>query len=218
LHSSVGGEDHLFKGFMNKFTLQILGVSCGAVILSSCAPTPPKNITNSCSIFQEKSGWYKSMKKSQKKWGTPIHVQLAIMRQESSFKYDAKPKIKYFLWIIPIGRASTAEGYAQVLDGTWAWYRKKTGNRRARRDNFDDATDFIGWYTHLTHKTLHISKWSAYHQYLAYHEGHGGYKRGSYKSKKWLIKIARKVERNAMSYAVQLKGCDLKTGWSLWPF
>ena len=203
---------------MNKSFYHFLIFIGSALLLTSCAPTPPKNINNSCSIFQEKSGWYKSMKRSQEKWGTPIHVQLAIMRQESSFKYDAKPKMKYFLWIIPVGRESSAEGYAQVLDGTWHWYRQKTGNKGARRDNFDDATDFIGWYTNLTHKTLKISKWSAYHQYLAYHEGHGGYKRGTYKAKKWLIKVARKVERNAKKYSAQLKGCDLKPGFSLWPF
>ena len=53
--------------------------------ISGCASAPPKNVTNSCSIFNEKSSWYKATKNVREKYGTPIHVQLAIMRQESSF-------------------------------------------------------------------------------------------------------------------------------------
>lgn len=63
------------------------------------------------------------------------------------------------------------------------WYIDKTGNRGADRNDFDDATDFIGWYANYTYKTLGVSKWDAYKQYLAYHEGHGGFKRKTYLKK-----------------------------------
>ncbi len=189
-------------------------------LLGACSTTPPKNIANSCAIFKEKSGWYKAMRASQKRYGTPIHVQLAIMRQESSFKHNAKTERTHIFWVIPWGRKSSAYGYAQVKDGTWDWYKQKSGNRGADRDDFGDAVDFIGWYTNVSNRTLGISKWDAEHQYLAYHEGHGGYKRGTYRKKAWLMKVAKKVKRNSLQYAAQLKKCEneLDRGFWLWPF
>ena len=44
-------------------------------------------------------------------------------------------------------------------------------------------------------------------QYIAYHEGHTGYKRGSYRSKKWLLNIANKLQDRAVMYHAQLKKC-----------
>lgn len=188
-------------------------------LLVGCGHTPPRNIANSCDMLDQKSSWYKAVKKSEKKYGTPIHVQLAIIRQESSFKYNAKTERKYLFWIIPWGRKSSAFGYAQVLDETWDWYIDKSGNKGADRDKFKDAVDFIGWYTDVSQKTLGISKWDAYNQYLAYHEGHGGFKKKSYLKKKWLMAVAKKVEGYANTYAAQLKTCeDDLGGWSLWPF
>ena len=188
--------------------------------LTSCATTPPKNIHNSCDIFLEKDGWYDDANASFKKWGVPIHVQLAIIYQESKFKYDAKPEMDYLLWVIPWGRKSDAYGYAQVKDATWDWYINKSGNSGADRDDFADAVDFIGWYGNYTYKTLGISKWDAYNQYLAYHEGHGGFKRKTYLKKKWLVKVAQKVKRRASAYHTQLSKCkkELESSWSLWPF
>ena len=189
-------------------------------VLSACSTSPPKNINNSCDIFFEKDDWYDDAKDSYEKWGVPIHVQLAIIHQESSFNYDAETEMQYFLWIIPIGRKSDAYGYAQVKDDTWDWYIDKSGNSGADRDDFADAVDFIGWYGKYTHQVLGISKWDAYNQYLAYHEGHGGFKRKTYNKKPWLIKVARKVEKRAKLYATQLKKCqkELESRWDLWPF
>lgn len=189
------------------------------MVLVACSTTPPRNINNSCEIFYDKDDWYHDAKASYKTWGVPIHVQLAIIHQESSFKYDAKPPKDYLLGFIPWGRKSSAYGYAQVKDETWDWYIDKTGNWGADRDDFADAVDFIGWYGNLTHKTLGISKWDARNQYLAYHEGHGGYKRKTYTKKPWLVQVAAKVEKNAARYRAQLAKCedDLNRGW-FWPF
>jgi hypothetical protein len=177
------------------------------IVLSACSTKPPRHINNACSIFNEKSSWYKAAYKSYKKWGVPVHVQLAILHQESHFIHDAKPPRQKLFWFIPWTRPSSAFGYAQVLDSTWDWYTKETGNWFADRDDFKDAVDFIGWYGNISYKTLKISKWDAYGQYLAYHEGHGGYKRRTYLKKKWLIKVAKKVKANANRYAQQLKQC-----------
>jgi len=188
------------------------------VLLAACSSSPPNNIDDSCEIFREKDDWYDDAKDSFERWGVPIHVQLAIIHQESRFKYDAKTEMEYFLWIIPTGRKSSAYGYAQVKDETWDWYIKSTQNRGADRDDFDDAVDFIGWYGKRSFDTLEISKWDAYNQYLAYHEGHGGYKRKTYNQKPWLIKVAKKVDKRAKIYHAQLSRCEdeLNSGWWFW--
>ncbi len=190
------------------------------LFLAGCATSPPSNINNLCSIFQEKDDWFKQAKAAEKRWGTPVHVMMAIIRQESAFRDDAQPPRGKLLGVIPWKRPSSAYGYPQAKDDTWDWYRQKTGNRGADRDDFADAIDFVGWYTDISHSSLGISKWDAKHQYLAYHEGHGGYRSRSYKRKSWLIKVAEKVGRQSKTYAAQLKGCEknLDKGWSLWPF
>jgi hypothetical protein len=158
--------------------------------------------------------------KSYRQWGVPIHVQLAIIYQESAFKDDAKPPRTKLLWVIPWKRQSSAYGYGQVLDGTWDKYRKSTGHRWADRDDFDDVVDFIGWYGATSTRELGISKSDAYSQYLAYHEGQVGYKKKSYRKKRWLQKVAHRVEKRAARYKLQLVGCEdeLGKGWFSWLF
>jgi hypothetical protein len=200
----------------HKSIFKIAGSSIGLLIfsvyllihISSCSHKTPKKIDDICYIFSEKNKWYKYAKKSKKKWGTPIHVQMAILQQESSFQYDAKPSRKKLLGFIPWKRKSSAYGYAQVLNETWKEYAKQTKNWGADRDDFKDAIDFVGWYTFHTQKQTKVSKWDAYNQYLAYHEGRGGFIKQSYKDKKWLIKVAQKVDNNAKRYASQLKTCE----------
>ncbi len=178
-------------------------------VMSSCT-YQPKNIDNICQIFLGNVNWYKDAKNSNKRWGTPINVMMAIMHQESSFVDDARPPRRWFLWVIPLPRSSSAYGYAQAQDPVWGEYKKATGKKFADRDDFDDAIDFIGWYTHLTQRRLKISKWDAYNQYLAYHEGRGGYSRGTYNKKPWLKKVANKVKLRAARYNKQLKGCEAR--------
>lgn len=182
--------------------------------LSGCATTPD-NVENICAIFDEKSRWYRAAKKSEERWGTPIHVQMAIIRQESGFDSDAKPPRKKLLGFIPWRRPSNAYGYAQALDSTWKSYKKDTGRRFADRDDFKDAIDFVGWYTHQSLKIAGISKWDPYNQYLAYHEGQGGWMKKTYQNKTWLINVARRVDSRAKEWGAQLKQCedDLDSGW-----
>ncbi len=188
--------------------------------ISACATTPPQSPENACLIFEEKPDWYEASLDVQRKYGLPLQVQLAIMRQESSFKHDARPPRETFLGIPMWWRQSSAYGFAQVKDSTWDWYIDKTGNWGADRDDYADAVDFMGWYAQVTHKTLGISKYDTYNQYLAYHEGHGGWKRKTYQKKQWLMDVARKVDKNARDYGWQLKKCraalDKNRGW--WPF
>ncbi len=200
--------------YKTPIVLITLLLSAGIVILA-CSTSPPENIRDSCEIFTEKDDWYPAALDSYEKWGVPIHVQLAIIYQESRFVHDAKPPRTKLLWVIPWKRMSSAYGYGQIKDSTWDWYLKSTGRRWADRDDFDDVVDFIGWYGSISHRTLGISKGDAYNQYLAYHEGHGGFKRKTYKKKAWLMKVARKVDARAKSYRAQLKQCEdsLDKGW-----
>ena len=188
------------------------------LLLAGCATTPPRNVENGCAIFREKDDWYRPLYASYKKWGVPVHVQMAIIYQESRFRPEAKAPRDYLLWVIPWGRKSSAYGFAQVKDDTWDWYIDKTGNWGADRDDLDDVADFIGWYGDLAHRKLGISKWDAYRLYLAYHEGLGGYQRKTYLKKAWLVKVAHKVSARAATYRAQLARCpgDLDKGWSLW--
>ena len=140
-------------------------------ILFSCASKPPAKQENICSIFEQKSSWYRLANKSYEKWGAPIHVQMSILRQESAFQNRVKPERTKILGVIPWKRKSSAFGYTQAIDATWDWYRTENKKPLASRVNFADAIDFTGWYINKSNKINGISKSDAYGQYLAYHEG-----------------------------------------------
>ena len=61
-----------------------------------------------------------------------------------------------------------------------------------------------------TNKMLGISKKDYFNQYLAYHEGHNGWKNKTYNTKKWLIEVAKKVESKSNLYNNQLIQCENK--------
>ncbi len=181
------------------------------VLVGSCASRVdprPSDIRNACVIKAEQPGWIEAASRAEAKWGVPVPVQLATIWRESRFVGDARTPRKYRFGFIPAGRQSSAFGFAQALDGTWDEYRSATGNRWGRRDRIDDATDFIGWYMTLTQKRNGIALENAYHQYLAYHEGHTGYRRGNYRNKAFLLRAAREVEGQAVDYQVQLATCS----------
>ena len=168
---------------------------------------PPKNLNNACSIVEERPSWLRAMSRTETKWGVPVHIQMATIWRESKFVRNAKTPRKYILGFIPNGRRSSAYGYAQAIDGTWDWYQDSTGRFFARRSDFDDASDFIGWYMNESRRRNGIPLTDAYRQYLAYHEGHGGYNRGSYRSKQFLLRAAREVQNQAALYQRQLDFC-----------
>ena len=194
-----------------------LVVVISSTLLAGCATPPPKNTSNLCDIFLEHRDWYNAASDMRDKWGVPIHVPMSMMYQESSFKHNAQPPMRWFLGFIPYGRASSAYGYSQAKTVTWDEYVKEANRFWASRDNFDDAIDFMGWYISKSQRINGVSKWDAYAQYLNYHEGWGGYRRGSYKSKAWLVKVANKVDARSKRYAAQYKTCqkDLDSSW-LW--
>lgn len=201
------------SNYSKLFSVAILIVAISS--LSGCSTTPPRNIDNVCSIFDEKDDWFDAAVDVEEKWGVPIHIPMSMMYQESSFRQDAQPEMEYLLGFIPIGRPSTAYGYSQAKTMTWQDYMRETDNSGADRDDFADAIDFMGWFIYKTNKLNGVSKWDAYRQYLNYHEGWGGYKRKTYRAKPWLVKVAQKVKARSLTYAAQLKECraDLEDGF-----
>ncbi|WP_432448675.1 lytic transglycosylase [Aliiroseovarius marinus] len=167
----------------------------------------PRNLDNACSIIKQRPKIYRAMKRTERKWHVPVHVQMATIYQESKFIKDARTPVKYVLGVLPMGRQSSAFGYAQALDATWKEYQRAEGGRGARRTDIKDATDFMGWYMNETRDVTGIPLTDARNQYLAYHEGRTGYLRGSYKSKTWLMRIAGEVGARSQMYQRQLASC-----------
>ena len=183
----------------NKFVILFI------FFLTGCSSVPSKT-ANSCSIFNERYLWYKYAKKTEQKWGTPIYIQLAIIKMESDFDWLAKPARQKIFKVIPYKRPSSSFGYSQAVKGTWEQYKKETGNKLATRARFKDSVDFIGWYTSKSETILKISKQDAFKQYLAYHEGWGNFKH--YKKNKKVIGLAKKVEKQSNIYKKQLLSCS----------
>jgi hypothetical protein len=182
-------------------------------LLGACSghEKPPSTVVDACRMQTERPSWFKAMRRTEAKWGVPVSVQLATIARESSFRHDAQPtqRIGSGIFSRSVPRSS-AYGYAQALDGTWDDYRRDTGRRGADRDDFADASDFIGWYMHGAARVNGVPLHDAYNQYLAYHEGKAGYARGSYRGKSWLPPVARDVEAWAALYEKQLQLCPVR--------
>jgi len=187
--------------------------------MAGCSTLPPAKPNDLCAIFDDKPSWYKEAYSAQKNWGSSIPVMMSIMYQESMFKHNARPARTKILWIFPGPRPSDAYGYPQAKDDVWNEYQDQSGNGWSRRDNFEDAIDFVGWYNKQSQKRSKIGLNDSYNLYLAYHEGHGGFNRRTYNKKKWLMNTARKVEDRSQQYENQLLRCEerFKGSW-WWPF
>ena len=167
----------------------------------------PRNLNDACSILNQRPKFARAFKATERRWGVPAHVQMAIIYQESKFIANARTPYRYVLGVLPMGRQSSAFGYAQALDATWDGYRRATGRWGADRNDIFDATDFMGWYMNETRERNGISLHDSRNQYLAYHEGHTGYARGSYRSKSWLLRVSGEVASRADTYRGQLANC-----------
>lgn len=187
-----------------------IGALVAAVVVAACGGnnfSPPSDLDDACAIVDERPAYHRAMQKVERDWGVPVAVQMATIHQESRFIGNARTPREFALGIIPMGRQSSAYGYAQALDGTWEDYKRATGNRNARRDDIYDATDFMGWYMTQTNQRHGVPLYDARNLYLAYHEGQTGYGRGSYRRKPWLMNVAENVASRANLYHAQLISC-----------
>jgi len=189
----------------------------------ACVTPPPTNPDDACRIFDERLDWYVAARDAKEEWGVSPALQLAIIHQESAFRAQARPARTRFLWIFPGPRPSSAYGYGQVVDATWERYRVRTGRIDADRDDFADVADFIGWYGSEIRRRTNLPLADSYGFYLSYHEGPGGFLRGSFEAKPWLMSVARRVAERSARYDRQLTRCRAqlderaRAPW-WWPF
>jgi hypothetical protein len=190
---------------------RFLRASLLLMFLASCGGggsySAPRQLDDACAIIRERPQYLRAMERTERRWGIPVHVQMATIHQESKFIGNARTPYTYTLGVIPMGRQSTAYGYSQALNGTWEEYQEAEGGRRAKRDDIADATDFMGWYMDESSRSLGISKTDAEAQYLAYHEGRTGYSSQTYLGKPWLVEVAARVEARSKMYEEQLAYC-----------
>ncbi len=203
---------------VHRFTGAVL---IAVLAVAGCATQPPTRQGNICAILDQHPDWYDYAYASASRWGTPVHILMAFVRHESSYRSYAQPPRKWFFFI-PLGRLSSAKGYAQAQDPVWSEYQTERGGFFSNRSDMEDALDFIGWYNHKTWRTLSIPRTDAYRLYLAYHEGRGGYRRGSWKKKPNLLKTAQRVTESALTYKAQLAQCEARyrcdSWYQVWPF
>lgn len=183
-----------------------------ALFLAACGggsreSNPPRNQDDACALAAERPAYLRAMQDTERRWNVPVPVQMAIIHAESRFDGDARTPHRFAAGVIPMGRQSSAYGYSQALDGTWEEYQAATRNRRADRTNIAHATDFIGWYASEALARNGVRPTDPRSLYLSYHEGHAGYARQSYRSKRWLMDIADRVEQRAIMYDSQLRAC-----------
>lgn len=187
-----------------------MAVALALLVLASCGSrqfSAPRNLDDACALVAERPAYFRAMERSERRWGVPIPVQMAIIHAESRFIGNARTPHRWAAGVIPMGRQSSAYGYSQALDGTWSDYQQSTGNSRARRDRIEDATDFIGWYATEAQRRVGVSPRDARMLYLVYHEGFTGFQRGSYRQKPWLMQVADRVGTRARMYEDQLRAC-----------
>ncbi|MGB6119293.1 MAG: transglycosylase SLT domain-containing protein [Mesorhizobium sp.] len=187
-----------------------IGAIAAAVAVAGCA-SAPRSINNVCAVFDQNDGWVTNWQRSanaaSRRHGIPVPVLMATIRKESGFRSNARPPRKYYLGFIPGKRASSAYGYSQAIDGTWEQYRREAGGMTSRRNNFDDAIDFVGWYHARTAEKFGIAPHDAYNLYLAYYSGWTAYGRGSWRSNAGLQRTAREAAQMAANYDAQLRNC-----------
>lgn len=181
------------------------------MMLAACG-TVPRQTDNACAVFEQNDGlinnWRREAEKVSREYGVPVAVLMATIYTESGYRHNAKPPRTKLLGFIPWKRVSSAYGYSQALDGTWARYKEETGRWTARRNDFGDAIRFIGWYHYQSHQKNGIALNDTYRLYIAYYSGHAGYARGNWSS---TAKTgAARASKMAARYNAQLRNCG---GW-----
>lgn len=176
-------------------------------LLAGCAKRLPFVAYDDCicCVVDANWGWKTVLKKTSNRHSISPGLVMSIIFNESSFKQYARPKEEH-LWGWFSYQRSSAYGYAQIKDETWQWYRSHNPGWFQSRTQFSDSADFIGWYYDLFIDRFPDHQ-NAADFYLAYHEGLGGYKRETYRSKKWLVEKSKHVAERAAQYDQQLLDC-----------
>jgi hypothetical protein len=184
----------------------LLGSGALLALAQSCAHPPAPVARDLCELFALRAGWQEATLATAARWQVRPGFLLAVIHQESRFRPHARPWWR--LLGLPLAPASSAYGYGQATDGTWREYLRAAGRRGARRDDFSDALDFVGWYADRIHRETRLAKDDVYRLYLAYHEGPAGFVRGSHRSKPWLLDVAQGVAARADRFDRDAVACS----------
>ena len=147
-----------------------------------------------CAILGAHEQWVGDTLRASRRWQVQPALLLAIIYHESRFNSEARnPK-------------SSSYSYSQAIDNTWKRYLSSTrASSLARRDNFRDAIDFVGWYVATIRNSLGLRTPEAI--YLAYHEGEQGFRRKTYLRKFWLWGVADEVAATTLLFQKQWHSC-----------
>ncbi|MCP8352625.1 hypothetical protein [Candidatus Synchoanobacter obligatus] len=181
------------------------------LILAGCGRFPPDTYDNHiCQVVQSHWGWAKPLRHVSEEYHISPGLVLSVIFHESSFRAQARPERKSVLGFVP-WTVSSAYGYGQIKDETWAWYKSHRPGYFQSRTQFSDTVDFIGWYYQIFRRKNPLESFNdmqvARDFYFAYHEGLGGYQRKTYASQAWLINKAERVAKRASEYNQQLVNC-----------
>lgn len=179
-----------------------------------CLIHPAVSSYQICALYQQDFDRYRYTHESEKKWHIDKSIQMSLMHQESGFRPLARPTRSYLFGIIPWSVQSSALGYSQALVGTWSDYEKASPSFIRSRVLFKDAADFVGWYLNRCVEKAGIPRHDISRLYLCYHEGIGGYTRGTYKKKTWLVERAKKLVSTNKLAQKQLAECESDLRWS----
>ena len=172
----------------------------------SRSPPPPDAPDDLCAIYQQRLSWYRDSRDAAARWAVAEPMIMAILFQESGLRATIRPPRRRYLGFIPGPLPSSAYGYAQAVDATWRQFQVEAG-RRASRRSFTDAVEFVAWYSAELVGVLGLSRTDVESLYLAYHEGPGGYARGSHLAKPEVRRSARRVAARAARFESQLASC-----------
>lgn len=183
--------------------------------LSGCVSTStPSNTDDICQIFDEKRSWYRSAVRSERKWGVPIPIMMAVIYKESSFRATVRPPRRKILGFIPGKRLSTSLGYSQAKEETWNDYVQDTKNRTASRTNFADSIDFVGWYLSRAVRHLGVAATNTEALYASYHVGLSGYQSGAWRNSPGIRNSVVTFQRQVQRYERQMRTCTVgNRGW-----
>ena len=89
---------------MSRFLRASLVVLC----LASCGGggnySAPRQLDDACAIIRERPQYLRAMSVTERRWGIPVHVQMATIYQESKFIGNARTPHTFALGVIPMGR------------------------------------------------------------------------------------------------------------------
>ena len=129
---------HAMRGGLVRAAAALLVVA----LLGACSTPVPNRQKDLCAVFDQFPEWYDHALASRKRWGTPIPVLMSIIHHESGYRSHVRPPMKWFLGIIPLGRPSTAKGYAQAISPAWKDYTSERGGTFRSRTDMEDASRF----------------------------------------------------------------------------